>query len=41
MDFYALLGLTRAATTADIARAYRRLARRYHPGINPGDRAAA
>lgn len=41
MDFYALLGLTRAATTADIARAYRRLVRRYHPGINPGDRAAA
>ncbi len=41
MDFYALLGVTPAASAADIARAYRRLARRYHPGVNPGDRAAA
>ncbi len=40
MDLYALLGVTRAASAADIERAYRRLARRYHPGINPGDRAA-
>jgi molecular chaperone DnaJ len=37
MDLYSLLGLTRAATAGDIERAYRRLARRYHPGINPGD----
>jgi molecular chaperone DnaJ len=41
MDFYLLLGLGAEATTADIKRAYRRLARRYHPGINPGDREAA
>jgi molecular chaperone DnaJ len=41
MDLYALLGVTRAATAVEIARAYRRLARRYHPGVNPGDRAAA
>jgi molecular chaperone DnaJ len=40
MDFYLLLGLDPQATTSDIKRAYRRLARRYHPGINPGDRAA-
>ena len=40
MDFYLLLGLGSEATTADIKRAYRRLARRYHPGINPGDREA-
>jgi molecular chaperone DnaJ len=40
MDFYLVLGLGAEATTADIKRAYRRLARRYHPGVNPGDRAA-
>lgn len=40
MDLYAVLGLQPGATSADIKRAYRRLARRYHPGINPGDRAA-
>jgi molecular chaperone DnaJ len=40
MDLYAILGLAHGATVADIKRAYRRLARRYHPGINPGDRAA-
>ena len=41
MDLYALLGVTRTASAADIDRAYRRLARRYHPGVNPGDGAAA
>jgi molecular chaperone DnaJ len=40
MDLYVLLGLTHGATDADIKRAYRRLARRFHPDINPGDRAA-
>jgi molecular chaperone DnaJ len=40
MDFYVFLGVDAKATTADIQRAYRRLSRRYHPGINPGDRAA-
>ena len=40
MDLYLVLGLGPDATAADIKRAYRRLARRYHPGINPGDRAA-
>lgn len=40
MDFYTLLGVTRTASAADVERAYRRLARRYHPGVNPGDRDA-
>ena len=41
MDLYALLGLHRAASRAEIVRAHRRLARRYHPGVNPGDSVAA
>lgn len=41
MNLYAVLDLTSAATPADIERAYLRLARRYHPGINPGDRLGA
>src|SRR5437899_7622134 len=41
MDLYVLLGLDRDATLADVKRAYRRLARKYHPDINPGDRRAA
>lgn len=41
MDLYSVLDLMPAATPADIERAYLRLARRYHPGINPGDRLSA
>jgi molecular chaperone DnaJ len=41
MDFYVILGLERAATVGDIKRAYRRLARKFHPDINPGDHSAA
>ena len=40
MDFYVILGLGPGASPADIKRAYRRLSRRYHPGLNPGDRQA-
>jgi molecular chaperone DnaJ len=40
MDFYQLLGLSRSASADEVERAYRRLARRHHPGINPGDRVA-
>lgn len=41
MDLYLVLGLERGATLNDIKRAYKRLARKYHPDINPGDRMAA
>jgi molecular chaperone DnaJ len=41
MDFYVILGVERGAALGDIKRAYKRLARRYHPDINPGDRMAA
>src|SRR5205809_1776222 len=41
MDLYIVLGVERGATPGDIKRAYKRLARKYHPDINPGDRLAA
>jgi len=41
MNFYIILGLRPGASDSDIRRAYRRLARRHHPGINPGDQRAA
>ena len=41
MDFYVILGVERGATRKDVKRAYTRLARRYHPDLNPGDREAA
>jgi molecular chaperone DnaJ len=37
MDHYESLGLTRTARAAEIKKAYRRLARKYHPDLNPGD----
>jgi len=39
-DYYAILGVRRDATDKEIRQAYRRLARLYHPDVNPGDKAA-
>ena len=40
-DYYAILGLTQAATTGQIKKAYRKLARQHHPDMNNGDPEAA
>src|SRR5580765_5217370 len=39
-DLYLILEVARAATVADIKKSFRRLARRFHPDVNPGDRGA-
>ncbi len=39
-DYYELLGIKKSASADDIRKAFRKLARKYHPDVNPGDKTA-
>src|SRR4249920_1429159 len=39
-DYYSVLGVSQGATEKEITRAYRKLAKQYHPDANPGNREA-
>jgi curved DNA-binding protein len=39
-DYYATLGVAKTATDKELKQAYRKLARKYHPDVNPGDKSA-
>jgi molecular chaperone DnaJ len=39
-DYYQILGVKKDASADDVKKAYRRLARKFHPDVNPGDKAA-
>ena len=39
-DYYEILGVKKSASADDVRKAFRKLARKYHPDVNPGDKAA-
>ncbi len=39
-DYYGALGVKKTASAEDIRKAFRKLARKYHPDVNPGDKSA-